>query len=374
VSPSTLRSSAARAALVIGGTLAALLSIEIALRLAGAEPARFPRLRSLENPEKTVAVDAYPSDPWGEADVDLRDPSARAPLEAAGLPGLERIARRTPYGVSFHYDAARCRNAPVGPRTPGVPRVLVLGDSFSEGQGVREAHTFPRRIEQSLREGGTPVEVINCGQRGRDFPAIYADFQRHAGLGADVVLYAMVLNDPVQSPAFRARQAFLNDWILDRRRMLGEDDPGDLSFWQSRLAFFVGDRIEAYKVGLATTRWYLDMYGEANREGWDATVAYLREMDQATRARGGRFLVALLPLLVGTEGRYPFGAVHEEIRRACEANGIAFHDVLPAVRGRPSASLWVHEVDRHPNAAAHALFARDLAPEVARAVGGVARR
>jgi lysophospholipase L1-like esterase len=364
-----LRSALARAALVLGGVVVALLVGEIALRLGGVEPARFAHLRSLENPDKTLAVDAYPSDPWGESDLDLRDPAVRAPLEAAGLGDLARVARRTPFGVGFRFDAGRCRNPPVGPRVPGVPRVLVLGDSFTEGQGVREAHTFPRRLEQQLRAEGTPVEVVNCGQRGRDFPEIFADFQRHQALAPDLVLYAMVLNDAVQSPAFRARQTFLNDWILDRRRMLGDDDPGGLSFWQSRLSLFLADRLETYRVGQATTRWYLDMYGADNREGWDATVAFLRAMDAATRARGGRFLVALLPLLVGIEGRYPFAAPAAEIRRACEANGVAFHDVLPAVQGRTSASLWVHDVDHHPNAAAHALFARDLAPVVTGALG-----
>ena len=83
------------------------------------------------------------------------------------------------------------------------------------------------------------------------------------------------------------------------------------------------------------------------------------------RARGGRFLVALLPLLVGIEGRYPFEGPAAAVRRACEANGIPFHDALGAVRGRTSASLWVHAVDMHPNAAAHGLFAADLARWVA---------
>jgi len=188
----------------------------------------------------------------------------------------------------------------------------------------------------------------------------------------DVMLYAMVLNDPVQSPAFRARQSFLNDWILDRRRMLGDDDAGGVSFWDSRLRLLAEERIDALRVGQATTRWYLDMVGEPNREGWDATVAHLRRMNERMRARGGRFLVALLPLLVGIEGRYPFEAPAAAVRRACEAIGIPFHDLLGAVRGRPSASLWVHAVDMHPNAAAHGLFAADLAPWVAQALQGQA--
>lgn len=364
----SLRRAAARAALALAGVGAALLAGEIGLRLGGVEPGRYPRLRSLENEAKTVAVDAYPTDPWGASDLDLRDPATRDRLAAEGLDGLDKVARRTPYGVGFRYNHERCRNAPVGPRTPGVRRVLVLGDSFTEGQGVREPDTYPRRLERQLRAEGRAVEVINCGQRGRDFPEIAADFDRRQDYEPDVVLYAMVLNDPVQSPAFRERQSFLNDWILDRRRMLGDDDPGGVSFWDSRLHLLVEERLEAARVARATTRWYLDMYGEPNRDGWEATVDHLRRMHARMAARGGRFVVALLPLLVGIEGRYPFEAPATAVRQACEANGIPFHDVLGAVRGRPSASLWVHAVDMHPNAEAHRLFAADLAPFMERAL------
>ena len=362
------RAWAARVALAVGALAISLLACEVGLRVGAVTPTRYPRLRSIENAAKTAGVDAYPTNPWGDLDLDLRDPAVRAPLEAAGVPGLARVARRTPFGVGFRYNPEHCRNADVGPRAPGVARVLVVGDSFTEGQGVREPDTFARRLERTLREEGRTVDVINCGRRGRDFPDIATDFAARLAYEPDVVLYAMVLNDPVQSAEFRARQAFLNDWILDRRRMLGERESGGVSFWDSRLRMLVEERLETQRVGRATTRWYLDMYGPPNREGWAATVEHLRNMNAAMAERGGRLVVALLPLLVGLEGRYPFEEPAAEVRRACEANGIAFHDALGAVRGQPTASLWVHPVDMHPNAAAHARFAADLAPVVAAAL------
>jgi lysophospholipase L1-like esterase len=364
---------AARAAVALAAVVVALLTVEVALRVAGASPARFAHLRFVENPGKTVAVDAYPENLHGDLDLDLRDPAVRAPLEAAGVPGLERVSRRTPFGVSFHYNAERCRNPPVGPRTPGTSRVVVIGDSFTEGEGVRAADAFPRRVENLLRGEGRSVEVVNCGRRGHDFPELFADLEPRLVYEPDLVVYAMVLNDAVQSPAFHARQAFLDDWVLDRRRMLGDDeDPGARSIWDSRLGTFVEDRLTAYRVGRDTTRWYVAMYGPDNREGWEATVAFIRAMNEALIARRAHFLVALLPLLVGLPGRYPFEAPAAEIRRACAAAGVPFHDVLDAVRAEPSASLWVHPVDMHPNARAHALFATDLAPVVARVLDGQA--
>ena len=55
---------------------------------------------------------------------------------------------------------------------------------------------------------------------------------------------------------------------------------------------------------------------------------------------------------------------HETIARFCLKEGIAHHDLLPVFRGQPSASFWVHPVDRHPNEKAHRLAAEALAPVV----------
>jgi hypothetical protein len=124
-------------------------------------------------------------------------------------------------------------------------------------------------------------------------------------------------------------------------------------------------------VGRDTTRWYRDMYGEPNREGWERTQAYLREMNAQTQARGGRLLIASWPLLVGLRGRYPFADVSETIARFCLSAGIPRHDLLSALEGRPDESLWVHPVDHHPNETAHRLAGESLVEPVRRLWTGV---
>jgi hypothetical protein len=174
----------------------------------------------------------------------------------------------------------------------------------------------------------------------------------------------MVLNDADQSREFHARQTYLNDWILDGIQMDergGEPEPGLLS---SRLLAFVKERIVSYRVGEESTRWYHEMYGAPNQEGWNRTQRYIREMDAKVRERGGAFLIALWPLLVDLDGRYPLETVHETIGRFCAASGIARLDLLDALRGRATSPLWVHPVDHHPNETAHRLAAEALFPVV----------
>ena len=104
---------------------------------------------------------------------------------------------------------------------------MVLGDSFTEGQGVKEPDTYPRRLEALLNASGSGRwEVRNCGRRATDFPELYAAFEEILAFQPDVIVYGMVLNDADRSPEFQARQTYVNDWILDRGRILeGGADP-----------------------------------------------------------------------------------------------------------------------------------------------------
>ncbi len=166
----------ARAGLLAGGLLAGALVAEAALRLGGYAPARFQSPGELYSPRARVFLDCYPTNPRGYFDVDLARPEVRARYEAMGVREVARVAARAPWAVEFRYNALYFRDREIAPKRPGVVRVAVLGDSFTEGQGVKEEDTFPRRLEARLREGGGSWEVMNCARRGADFPGLHKMF------------------------------------------------------------------------------------------------------------------------------------------------------------------------------------------------------
>ena len=94
--------------------------------------------------------------------------------------------------------------------------------------------------------------------------------------------------------------------------------PESASLFSPRLLSFVRDRFETYRIARDTTRWYRDMYGPANADGWQRTKDDLRAMQKASRLRGVPMMVALWPLLVDLERDYPFADVHDKIGRVCE--------------------------------------------------------
>lgn len=352
------------AALVIVSTGLVLLAAEAALRVAGVEPGGERAVRRMVGPGGTPILDCFPSNPRGYFDIDLSQPANQALYRGLAPHRFDAIARDHRYAVEVRYNALRFRDVPPASRPSGLRRVVVLGDSFAEGQGVKEADTVARVLERLL-ETRAPgrYQVRNCGRRGMDFPELFGSFEDALAYEPDLVIYTLTLNDAVQPPAFRERQSFVNDWILDRTQEPDAPEPGP-SLFRPRVFDFVKDRLDALAIGRQTTRYYLDMWSDANRQGWQRTGEYLREMKRRLDQRGARLLVAPWPLLVGLEQGYPFALVHDEVQRFCLVAGIPHHDLLKTFQGRPTSELWVHPVDHHPNEVAHRLAAEALVPEV----------
>ena len=263
--------------------------------------------------------------------------------------------------MELRYNRLQFRSPEPEPPRQGVRRVAILGDSFTEGQGVKRDDIYPRVLEELLTAHAEDWEVLNFGRRGADFPRLLENFEQLLAHGPDVVVYALTLNDPEQSESFRARHAYVYERVMSRDRPAPEEEWGTFPL---RLATWARHRWEARREARATTRWYRELYGEANHEGWARTQEDIRQMDQRVRSRGGRFLLVTWPVLAELDGDYPFPEIHEEIARFARGAGISHYDLLPVLRGSPAASLWVHEVDRHPNEIAHRLAAESLAPVV----------
>ena len=367
VQPPAVSARARLASVLLAGltTLLVVILMEGGLRAVRWTP-EYLRVRirlsnrgDLRQRRNAVVLDCYPSNPSGAFPVDLRRPEVQEHYRALGIREFAPALPESPYCLEFRFNSLGVRGPEYGPRRPGVKRVVVVGDSFTEGQGVREDEVYPSVLASRL-EAVAPgrYEVLNFGQRATDFPELYGLFERALRLSPDLVIYGLCLNDAERGAQYDHRWPRLNDGIMVRRSRV------QLGPWNSRLAAFVADRLDRRRIAHDTTEWYLGMYGEANRDGWERTREDLRRMAGAAQARGARLLVVIWPLLVDLEGGYPFGEVHQRLNRFCERQGIPHYDLLDALRGQRSASLWAHPADWHPNGRAHAMAAERLLPLV----------
>jgi lysophospholipase L1-like esterase len=358
-----LRSFLGSVGLGVASLAVVLLLLELVARTTGIMSSPEPAVRRMVDARWTTLLDCYPSNPRGYFEIDLRQPASAERYRGLAPHRFDDVARGHPWAVESRYNSLRFRDREPDARRPGARRVLVFGDSFAEGQGVKQKDTLAVQLGQRLEERAPGrFEVRNAGRRGLDFPELSDAFEKALAYEPDLVVYALTLNDAVQPPEFRARQGFVNDWILDRERSPDEPAPAG---YRLRVFDFVNERLRAWRVGRATTAWYLDMWSDRN-PGWRETGERLEAMRRALDARGARLLIAPWPLLLGLEGGYPFAPAHREIERFCLGRGIAHHDLLAAFQGRATAGLWVHPVDHHPNEIAQRLAADSLAPVVAK--------
>lgn len=351
----------ARIGLLAAGTAASLLIAEGLCRLLGL-PRRTPTWARIANTRGTkvkagtTALVLYPSNPRGYFKIDLRDPATRDHYLALGMRRMDLLVATRPFAIEHHYNSLVCRGGEFPARRPGVRRVLVIGDSFTEGWGVEEQDAFPQ-VLQRLLEAAEPGrwEVLNCGRGGADFPFLFMRlFKRGLSLEPDVVVYAMALNDALQTKAVRARHPSALDFIPRYVEPPGRFD--------SHLLAWLRDTRERARLSHATIEWYLSLDGKENRVAWRETLALIREMDRRMRARGGRFVLVLWPILAHLDGSYPFAPLHAEIARFARKSEIPYCDLLEALCGRDTATLRVHDVDMHPNEVCHRLAAESLVP------------
>lgn len=304
-----------------------------------------------------TVIDLYPTNPRRSFPVDLTSSETRARLVVENFKRVDEARRTNPFGVVFKYNSRGFREREFTPKAPGTKRVVFVGDSFTEGMGVMEPLSSVRLAEGLLRLKEGSVEAFNLGVRALDFPQLEALIDPALELSPDVVILALVLNDADRDPELTSRWPRVNDWIMVRQKA---------PTWierHSHLAGFLANRYQNYQASRDATAWYRALYSDENRHGWMSTRASLNRIREKLGRQGISFGVVLWPLLVGLEaGReYPFEAAHAQIKKGVERSGIPFVDLLPALKGRDSTSLWVHPSDLHPNEIAQGLVAPVLA-------------
>jgi lysophospholipase L1-like esterase len=149
---------------------------------------------------------------------------------ARGRPSEDRRLTRAEFDVRVVTNRLGFREPRLPePKAPGERRIVVLGDSFTQGYGVAEEQAYPRVLERLL-DGVDPahrVSVVNLGVPGTS-PRDYLGHLEDPGLAyaPDLVLVGVMGND-VQDVWFQHRFGvrFAAEVLRDVQRDLTDDRP-----------------------------------------------------------------------------------------------------------------------------------------------------
>ncbi len=330
---------------LVAGFAVFLLVGELAARLAAPAPPQWRWPQTRFESSATLGFKLQPNQRSYTADQLFRSNSL-------GLRGLEPVRK-----------------------TPGVRRLLILGDSIASGYGVSEHETFVCRLQGLLnaRKNGR-FEVINAGVPSYN-TAQEVDYLAERGLALrpDLVVLALYWNDIHDKAAI----------LVDSEGRLIEtytSDPGGLMRSQlayevrnlvkrSRLLYLVLDRWRAASFAFRppmqreTQMAVLEGAGHPRVEqGWQVVETNLVRLSRLCSKQGIRALVLILPMPQQLAGRFPKARYQTVVRPMCKRAGLPTLDLLPAFERnyRGHASLFLPYDGDHPNARGHALIAREL--------------
>ena len=233
-------------------------------------------------------------------------------------------------------------------KIPEKKRIIILGDSFTFGEGVRLEDTFGVRLENLLHQKGFSVEVLNFGIStwGTSDEVNYLA-EMGIKFHPDLVLIVFVLNDANYAGGMDVWDNFRA--VYEKRRLRHSYL---LSYIYAKIAqpFYVKNYVEN-----------LTQQSLADNTQWNEAFAQLLRGKKIAQKEQFQYGVAIFPFMYDLKSSYPFLKIHDMIVSYCQKHDIDVYDLFPAFQGNRYTTLWVHPSDPHPNEKGHQIAAKALA-------------
>ncbi|MCP3978042.1 MAG: hypothetical protein GY716_01755 [bacterium] len=255
-------------------------------------------------------------------------------------------------------------------------RVLIIGDSFTEGVGLSYEETFVGLVDDRLAQGG--VEVLNAGVASYS-PLLYFRKIRHlldeVGLEVGEVVvfldisdilddldYYVDENDRVRSPRHESFRRASKRWLNRHTILIASTRAGIRSFGER----FKDPRDVEWTLDRRQSRWTIDDddFEKKGRPGLDICAEWMDRLAELLRSRGIPLTLAVYP--------WPDQVFNRDLdsrhvvfwRTWAGRNDVAFVDLFPAFIDEREPLEVLQRLfirgDYHWNAAGHEVVARQL--------------
>ena len=242
-------------------------------------------------------------------------------------------------------------------KAAGVNRIVVLGDSFTYGQGVEEEDRFTNRLQAALGGRSRAFEVLNFGAAGAQTEDELRVLENTViGIHPDFVLLQWFVNDVEGDQKFR------------NPRSLPPAHASLRSVLHSRSAlYYVLERqwgLVQEKLGWEATyeAYMLDRLRDPTTPDARRADAVLSEFAQRCRENHVPLGIVLFPNLGMISGpNYSFDFLHERVLAWCRREGIDCLDLRRVMReSAERIELLLNRFDGHPSPEAHRIAAEEI--------------
>lgn len=233
-------------------------------------------------------------------------------------------------------------------KQPGVLRILVLGDSVAAGQGVaRFEDTFPPLLEENLRRGGLPAEVLSFAVTGYNTQQeVETLADKGLAYEPDLVLLAYCLNDVKRS------DGGVLPGLLERERRASGPLRHKVNPVLVRSALY---RLVWHRLAAPEPQPTPAIVGNTVAESFD-------HLGRLAREHGFEVLVVVFPRFGNLLQEYRWAEQHELPAEGSRRNGFDHLDLVAAFQECRRAAQGPLAHDRyHPTGRGHRCAARAVA-------------
>ncbi|MFA5323991.1 MAG: hypothetical protein WC373_15065 [Smithella sp.] len=270
------------------------------------------------------------------------DPTGRLPLKVSN-PDDGQQWYCVPYNVKQRHH---------GYNPERKKQIVLVGDSFVFGQGVKESDTLGYLLNEKYPE----INFRNLGENGANIDRVARKCKNiiESEPAIDEVVYFYNLNDVRMSETVNIK---LRHIIIDFQNIqwVNDEEPYETIvklLSKSALFSLVRKTWVIKRESSLTAQTYKDMYlSEYNRREFLSTMDYIQSIKDRLAVRGISFRMIIYPVLYkDMTGGYPFECVHALITRECHKRGIICLDGYVPFKGCYSLKKFaVHPLDYHPN-------------------------
>lgn len=250
-------------------------------------------------------------------------------------------------------DGFRDRRTLSTPLPPGTRRIVVFGDSYVAGHGLKRMEDrFTERLERAFNaDGQERIWVLNLGEPGYEVTLIEGLVKAVLAQGEPVhlVLYCYMLND-IEGYDPRTEE-FLRE--INRRQ------PTHPLITRTYFLNWIYFRWQQLQQNAAVNYFphLVDSYQTAAWQGVDRSLTNIHE---ACRAAGVEFRLVLFPFMQGLGPESPFLPAHRKLAEWAQAHGVPCLDMEPLLSAHRHEPIYVNAFDSHPNEYAHQLISQAL--------------
>jgi lysophospholipase L1-like esterase len=250
-------------------------------------------------------------------------------------------------GVELRTNEMGLREPPLGPKQPGRPRILMLGDSVLFGWGVRAEDTSGRQLETLLRtRDGISAETINSGVVG------YNSYQemtfletRDAAIQPDAVILLYVDNDIDPIDPARPHMGLRPD---------PRKEPGAwFDYYASASRFYFMLR---HLIPVLLTSNSVSVQREKASAGWRQSMDSIAEVGRYCKMHHLPFALVQFRMTPGALG----DALRADLEPIAMREGFVYADSLPWFDGANIRHLTNSFIDTHPNAGGQRVLAAGM--------------